>query len=145
MNIKELAAILGIVIVAAMVTGCEKDIKITQTSTRFSGTEINTDWVAVASTDTVRNGDTIDLKVSGWFPDSIAVNGIEVIPVVHYLIDGQEVAVSSETEFPFGAQWVVSGLTVGEHTLSAKITSKDGNVTFADSVKSSTITVVERP
>lgn len=100
---------------------------------------------AVATPSIVKNGDTIELSIAGFFSSSsyISINGEEYYPIVHYLIDGNEVATSSEKQLPFNAEYKVTNLSVGEHTLSVNITSSNKDAYYTNSVTTSKITVTE--
>lgn len=100
---------------------------------------------ATAVSSSVQNGDEIILSISGIISASGSINydGEQHFPIVHYLIDGVEVAVSSETEIPFNALYKVENLTLGEHTLSVDITPSHGGDSYNNKVVSSIITVIE--
>lgn len=117
-------------------TSCSDDEDVTINAS-VSGT-------AKASPSDVKNGDEISLTIGGTSHSSASeINGKEYYPVIHYLIDGTEVAVSNEKELPFTAKWVVKDLSVGEHTLSVDITSSRKGATYENKVLPSTITVIE--
>ena len=101
---------------------------------------------AIATPSTVRNGDKVQLTIGGPISGagSSSINGKEYYPVVHYLIDGVEVADSEEKGLPFSATYTVEDLAIGEHTLSVSITpSHSGEDSYTNKVTPSTITVIE--
>lgn len=100
---------------------------------------------ATATPSSVQNGDETILSISGIISVSGSTNydGEQHFPIVHYLIDGVEVAVSSETEIPFNASYRVDNLTLGEHTLSVDITPSHGSDRYNNKVVSSIITVIK--
>ena len=51
-------------------------------------------------------------------------------PVVHYLIDGNEIAVSIENEEPFAAKYIVTGLATGKHIVTIMAESPDDKRIF---------------
>lgn len=99
----------------------------------------------VATPSTVKNGDNIVFSIGGLITSSssVTVNGKIYYPIVHYLIDGEEVVVSTEKEIPFKAEYKVENLTVGEHTLSVSISSSDNNAIYENEVSTSMFTVIE--
>lgn len=99
----------------------------------------------VAAPSTVKNGDNIVFSIGGLITSSssVTVNGKNYYPIVHYLIDGEEVVVSTEKEIPFKAEYKVENLTVGEHTLSVSISSSDNNAIYENEVSTSMFTVIE--
>lgn len=99
----------------------------------------------VATPSTVKNGDNIVFSIGGLITSSssVTVNGKNYYPIVHYLIDGEEVVVSTEKEIPFKAEYKVENLTVGEHTLSVSISSSDNNAIYENEVSTSMFTVIE--
>lgn len=117
-----------------VVSSCDK--------TEFSSVVLG---VAEAMPSIVKNGDEIVLSIGGKISSSgsSSVNGKEFYPVVHYLIDGNEVAVSSSKEMPFEAKCVVSNMSVGEHALTVNITGSRKGAHFDNNVSSSTILVTE--
>lgn len=99
---------------------------------------------AKATPSTVKNGDVIKLSVGGISASgSTTINGKEYYPIVHYLIDGKEVAVSNGKTLPFEVSYTVEGLSVGKHTLSANITPSLKGAEFENKVSNSEITVVQ--
>lgn len=101
--------------------------------------------VATSSQNNVRNGDEITLSISGSISASgyTSINGKEYYPVVHYCIDGVEVAVSEEKKFPFNASFKVNGLSLGEHTLSVDVTGSSKHASYNNNVRSSVFTISE--
>lgn len=115
---------------------CSDDVDVTINSS-VSGT-------AKANPSDVKNGDKISLTISGTSHSSSSeVNGKEYYPVIHYLVDGTEVAVSNIKKLPFTAKWVVQNLSVGEHTLSVDITPSIEGAIYENKVSSSKISVIE--
>lgn len=99
---------------------------------------------AEATPSDVKNGDEISLTIGVISHSSSSeINGNEYFPIIHYLIDGVEVAVSNEKKLPFTAKWVVKDLPVGEHTLSVNITPSREGATYENKVYPSKITVIE--
>lgn len=100
---------------------------------------------AKATPSTVKNGDVIKLSIEGLISSSssISINDKDYNPIVHYLIDGKEVAVSEDKSLPFSASYTVEGLSVGQHTLSVNITSSTKGAEFENKVSSSQITVID--
>lgn len=100
---------------------------------------------AEATPSTVKNGDEITLGIGGIISSSstATINGKEYYPVIHYLVDGSEVAVSTDKKSPFNATYKVNDLSVGEHTLSVRITPSESGAIFENKVSESKITVVE--
>lgn len=112
-----------------------------------SKTEINSSLKgeAVASPSVVKNGDKIKLSKAGFFSSSSygSINGKEYYPIVHYLIDGNEVATSSEKELPFDTYYTATNLSVGEHILSVNVTTLHKDAYYENQVTTSKITVTE--
>lgn len=100
---------------------------------------------AIATPSTIKNGEEIVLSIGGVISasDKTTINGKEYYPIIHYLIDGNEVAKSAETTLPFSAKYTVHNLSVGEHVISVDITSSREEAFFENNVSSSTITVLE--
>lgn len=99
---------------------------------------------ATATPSYVQNGDSLTLSIKGISISSYSeVNGKEYYPVVHYLIDGVEVAVSSEKIQPFTAKYKVDNLAIGGHTLSVSIKPSRGDASFRNAVSPSIIMVTE--
>lgn len=99
---------------------------------------------AMATPSTVKNGNEINLSIGGvTVSGSVIVDGKEFYPIVHYLIDGNEIAVSAERKMPFNATYKVDNLTVGEHDLSVSITPSASGAQFINMIVGSVITVVE--
>ena len=100
---------------------------------------------ATASPSSAKNGDEISLSVEGIINSSgtASVNGELHYPVIHYLIDRKEVAVSTETTQPFRATYKVEGLTPGEHVLSVNIIPSHENDEYHNRISSATITITE--
>ena len=129
-----------LIALATTLFSCEEDdnIKVTISST-VTGQ-------AVATPSTVKNGDEVQFTIGGRIAGSEwnTINGEEYYPVVHYLIDGVEVADSEEKGLPFSATYTVEDLAIGEHTLSVSITpSHSGEDSYTNNVTPSTITVIE--
>lgn len=92
--------------------------------------------VAISKTE-VKNGDEVILSI-GKIPQSSPIISITIsnnnrscdkcgkvffydpTPMVHYYIDDKEVGISEEADHYFACSYTVSGLSAGEHTLSAK-------------------------
>ena len=100
---------------------------------------------AIATPSTAKNGDKINLSIGGNISASgtSAVNGKEYYPTIHYLIDGNEVAISPEKAIPFNAEYQITNLSIGEHILSVNITSSSEDATYDNQVTPSTIIVTE--
>ncbi len=136
-------------------SSCGKDdIEINDNDTIVTNTTVNDVEVngkvtgkVVATPSTVKNGDEIELEIGGTSIISVSVqltiNGKRFYPVVHYLIDGKEVTESSETEMSYKAKCAITGLAVGEHTVSVNITGSQEGANYENNVASTTITVVE--
>lgn len=131
---KSVIALLS-VIFAQFVIACN-DYSIVQTT--VLGT-------AVADPSTASNGDEVELSIGGGITSSgtVSINGKEYCPVIHYLIDGKEVAKSSDKDIPFKATYILKDLPIGEHELSVEITSSHKGGQYDNAVKSSTITITE--
>lgn len=100
---------------------------------------------ATASPSMAKNGEKIVLSVGGMLSGSgsATINGHDYHVVIHYLIDDVEVATSLEKENPFNAEYVVTDLAVGEHTLSVVATPSRKNAVIENNVKPSTIIITE--
>lgn len=100
---------------------------------------------AIATPDTVKNGDEVTFSIGGNVAVSgtSSMNGREYYPIIHYLIDGEEVAKSSDKGLPFKANYTVKDLSLGEHSLTVEITASRKTANYENLVKSSTITVTE--
>lgn len=93
----------------------------------------------------VKNGEVIILTIGGAISSApmTTINGKEYFPVIHYMIDGVEVAKSSEKELPFKATYQANELATGEHTLSVNVTGSRKGANFENKILNSTIIVVE--
>lgn len=119
----------------------------------------------------VKNGDTVFLSIGSIPKDSIDIdsggNGHTIIkntsisvslsmieyngewytynsvPMVHYYIDDIEVGNSNEYNRYYGFLYKVSGLSVGEHTLSAKAAPQSNYVKFIGEYTSTKFTVAK--
>lgn len=131
------------------VSSCNDDKEVAMYSSSLQGQ-------AIAPPATVKNGDETVLSIGGKtiidgeiisisqsHYDNVSIDGKTYYPTVHYLIDGNEVAVSTGNPFPFNAKYVVGNLSVGEHVLSVNITSPREDIIFDCDVSSSMIHVVE--
>lgn len=133
-EVKVLSYLFSVVLLLSFVS-CEK------TKTEIDSVVTGT---AAANPSVVKNGDDIILTIGGIsFSDYTKINGEEYYPIIHYLVDGEEVALSEEKEQPFTAKWKVQNLSEGEHGLSVKITSSRDGATYENNVLPSTITVIE--
>ena len=134
---KSLAIIVLGLFLALMASCKPEDEEVTITSDVYGN--------AMATPSTVKNGDEINLSIGGvaTASGSVIVDGKEYYPIVHYLIEGNEVAVSAEKEMPFNAIYKVENLTVGEHILSVSITPSFSRAQFVNKIVGSVITVVE--
>lgn len=125
-----LTSIFGVIILSS----CEKD-------------EVRTivEGKVVATPSIVKNGDEIAFKIGGNYSmiEDITINGKDYHPIIHYLIDGKEVVISSETTLPFNAKYTIKDLTIGEHILSVDITSSREGGIFENEVSSTIITILE--
>lgn len=125
-----LTSIFGVIILSS----CEKD----EVGTIVEGK-------VVATPSIVKNGDEIAFKIGGNYSmiEDITINGKDYHPIIHYLIDGKEVVISSETTLPFNAKYTIKDLTIGEHILSVDITSSREGGIFENEVSSTIITILE--
>lgn len=125
-----------VVVLMLSTASCDPDPEVTIDSV-VTGT-------ANATPSYVQNGDSLTLSIKGISISSYSeVNGKGYYPVVHYLIDGVEVAISSEKGQPFTAIYIVENLTKGEHTLSVNIKPSRSGANFRNAVSPSTIMVTE--
>lgn len=99
----------------------------------------------VVTPSTVKNGDEIALEIGGTISASgnATINGKEFYPIVHYLLDGREIAISSDNKLPFKANCTINDWTVGEHEISVDIVGSRKGAIFENKVVSTKITVVE--
>jgi len=99
----------------------------------------------VATPSIVANGEELTLKIEGNISASgeATINGKKYYPVVHYLLDGKEVATSSETSLPFNAKCIIKDLETGEHTISVEVIGSQKEVIVENKVTSTNITVQE--
>lgn len=136
-QLKELLSSCGVFIILSLaLTACDSD------------DDIKIEWgniygVANAEPSSFMNGDNIIFSIGGISVGNyVKMDGKEYYPTFHYLLDGEEVAVSSEKELPFRAQYTANGLTPGEHTLSVDITAPK-QCSFENKIVSSTIIVIK--
>lgn len=106
---------------------------------------INVFGTATATPSRAKNGEKIVLSVGGMLSGagSVTIKGHDYHAVIHYLIDDVEVATSLEKENPFNAEYVVTDLAAGEHTLSVVATPSRKNAIIENNVKPSTISITE--
>lgn len=99
----------------------------------------------VVTPSNVKNGDEIALEIGGLISASgnATINGKELYPIVHYLLDGREIAISSDKDLPFKAKYTINELAVGEHEISVDIVGSQKGAIFENKVVSTKITVVE--
>lgn len=99
----------------------------------------------VVTPSNVKNGDEIALEIGGMISASgnATINGKELYPIVHYLLDGREIAISSDKDLPFKAKYTINELAVGEHEISVDIVGSRKGAIFENKVVSTKITVVE--
>lgn len=100
---------------------------------------------ATATPSMVSNGDTITLSVGGIISGSgeATIGHKKYYPIVHYLIDGQEVAVSKEHSTPFYATYVVKKLTPGDHIVTVEVNGSRKKAHYENHVGASTLSVKE--
>ncbi len=134
---KSIGMALLAVIVCINLAACSDDDEVKVTSDIMGA--------AVATPSSAKNGDEISLSIEGNISGSgtASVNGELHYPVIHYLIDGNEVAVSTETTLPFHATYQVEGLTPGEHVLSVNIIPSHENDEYHNRISLATITITE--
>ncbi len=116
--------------VAVSTSSCEDDYFVT------------IDGKAIADQSTIRNGSFITLTIGNISQVAYALPEGKN-PVVHYLIDGKEVAASKDGSSPFKATYKVEGLSIGKHTLSANITCSEKGAVITNNISSSEITVLD--
>lgn len=99
----------------------------------------------VVTPSTVKNRDEIALEIGRTISASgnATINGKKFYPIVHYLLDGREIAISSDKDLPFKANCTINDLTVGEHEISVDIVGSRKGAIFENKVVSTKITVVE--
>ena len=103
------------------------------------------DGKVVVTPSKIINGDNVVLEIGGMISTSAnaTINGKEFYPIVHYLLDGREIAISSDKDLPFKAKYTINDLAVGEHEISVDITSSRKGAIFENKVVSTKITVLE--
>lgn len=99
----------------------------------------------IATPSTVKNGDDIVLEIGGIFScsEDAKINGKNFYPIAHYLLDGKEIAISSDKKVPFKAKYTINDLAVGEHVISVDIVGSRKGAFFENKVVSTKITVLE--
>lgn len=118
---------------ACMMPSCEPE--------RFEGDVVGT---VVAEPASFHNGDEVKVNIGGNANLGIVViSGTEYPPIVHYEIDGVEVAKSNNPNSFFETTFIANDLTPGEHTLSASVPVIYANIDYNIQLKPSTITVLD--
>lgn len=116
-----------------MIGSCEED--------RYEGTIEGT---AIAETTAFHNGDEVNVKLGRNVNIQIVrIGGIEYPPILHYEIDGVEVATSRDWSSFFGASFTAKDLTPGEHTLSVSVPVIYANIDYIIQIAESKVTVLE--
>lgn len=91
-----------------------------------------------------KNGDILNLSISGFSSSSYGtINGKETYPIVHYLIDGNEVVTSEEKSVPFNAVYKIKNLSIGQHVVSINITSPNDFDYYDNQISNAILTVIE--
>lgn len=71
------------------------------------------------------------------------INEKEFLESIVYYIDGNEIDESSEKNSKFTLKYKVSGLTLGDHIVTAHCKSNFKNVEIEESITSGTLTIEE--
>lgn len=125
--------IIAISAITCSVASCEQE--------RFEGFVKGT---AVAVPSSFRNGDEVTVQLGRNISiQTVIISGTEYPPMLHYEIDGKEVATSKDSESLFAAKFVAEGLQPGEHTLSVSAPTVWANIDYDIKISSSTVTVLE--
>lgn len=95
----------------------------------------------------VHDGDEVTLSVNGIVGKDlelkiVKISGVNHPPIVHYLVDGQEVGQSRDFASFFSCSYKVEHLAPGEHTLSVEIPKNFENITYVTDVTSTTFNVL---
>lgn len=116
-----------------MLASCEDE--------RFEGTVTGT---ATAETTAFHNGDEVKVKLgSNVNIQIVRISGIEYPPILHYEIDGEEVATSRDWRSYFEASFTAKDLTPGEHTLSVSVPVIYANIDYNIQILDSKVMVLE--
>lgn len=136
-NIRSICEALSVVLFSLCISACDV---ITSTGISVQSTIVGT---ANSSPSIARIGEELTFTIGGGITSSstVSINGKEYYPVVHYLLDGVEVVVSTEKDMPFKASYLVKDLSIGDHVLSVEMTGSNKNVTYINMVGTSTITI----
>lgn len=99
---------------------------------------------AVATPASFHNGDQVKVGIGGnAHLEIVKISGRDYPPIIHYEIDGVEVAQSREWSAFFETSFTAQNLTPGEHTLSVSVPDIYANVDYTINIASSKVIVLE--
>lgn len=79
----------------------------------------------------VENGETVFITLNNSLVQQAIYDGIVCPATVHFMVDGVEIAKSIDSQHFFTTPYTVTGLSVGNHTLSATVTSEFQNAEYS--------------
>ncbi len=131
MKITKRTVLLSIILLSSALTSCYEEYNSSVTGQ------------ATATPSTASNGDTITLSIGGFISSSgeATIGHKKYYPIIHYLIDGKEVATSREKSCPFNATYIVKDLSDGEHIITVEVSGSRKNANFENKVGYSTLNV----
>lgn len=125
--------------IPVFLTGCDKT-EMTQNVTVTSPENFEGEIDITPSS--AKNGESVVFKIKPNSIPTIIKDGKNVI-TIFYEIDGTKVAESSDVENNYSASYMVDGLSVGEHKITADCIPSDENINLNLKIKSSTLTITE--